>query len=231
MKFIYFNLLLLVATIVSSQNINQMDENGERHGVWKKNFDKTKILRYEGEFSHGKEVGLFKFYQNLGGQSVLTATRNFHDNDGLADVQFFSSTGKLISEGLMNGKLYIGIWKYYQKGSNTLLNLENYNDSGMLEGERLVYYENGQIAQKENYNKGILQGISYWYAENGVLIKEETYDNNQLHGLSKYYNPEGVLIIEGLYKQGKKHGFWKYYEDGKLVEEKNFSPAGKYKKK
>jgi len=223
--------LLLVSVYGFSQEINQVDADGNRHGIWRKNFDKTKVLRYEGEFSHGKEVGLFKFYQNLGGKPVLTATRHFHDNDSLADVQFFSSSGKLISEGLMNGKLYIGTWKYYQKSSNTLLNLENYNDSGLLHGERLVYYENGQIAQKENYSNGKLQDTSYWYAENGVLIKEESYDNNDLHGISKYYSPEGVLIIEGQYKKGKKHGIWKYYEDGKLMEEKNFSPQGKYKKK
>lgn len=231
MKIKVLFILFLISTLAFSQEINQFDENGNRHGVWRKNFDKTKVLRYEGEFNHGKEVGTFKFYQNLNGKATLTATRTFHEDSDLADVTFYSSIGKVISEGKMKGKLYVGEWKYYQKNSSGLLNLEHYNDFGKLEGERLVYYENGQTAQKENYKNGKLHGVSYWYAEDGILIKEMLYENGELHGLSKYYSPEGDLIIEGQYKRAKKHGTWKYYENGKLVEEKNFSPEGKLKKK
>ena len=75
MKFIYLSLILLIATIVSAQDINQVDANGERQGVWRKNFDKTKVLRYEGEFSHGKEIGLFKFYKNINGKAVCRPGR------------------------------------------------------------------------------------------------------------------------------------------------------------
>lgn len=226
-------LLILFFTIglSFSQEINQFDENGNRHGVWKKNFENTKVLRYEGEFNHGKEIGTFKFYQNLDGKATLTATRKFKDDSDLADVTFYSSIGKVISKGKMRGKVYVGEWKYYQKNSNSLLNLEHYDDLGKLQGERLVYYENGQIAQKENYKDGKLHGVSLWYAEDGVLIKEMLYENGELHGLSKYYSPEGDLIIQGVYKRAKKHGIWKYYENGKLVDEKNFSPEGKLKKK
>ncbi|MDU8885525.1 toxin-antitoxin system YwqK family antitoxin [Yeosuana sp. MJ-SS3] len=223
--------LFFIADLTFSQEINQFDEDGNRHGIWRKNFENTKVLRYEGEFFHGKEVGTFKFYQNLDGKATLTATRKFHDDSDLADVTFYSSIGKVISEGKMRGKQYVGEWKYYQKNSKQLLSLEHYNDFGKLEGRRLVYYENGQIAQKENYKDGELHGVSLWYAEDGVLIKEMLYENGELHGLSKYYSPVGDLIIEGQYKRAKKHGIWKYYENGKLVEEKNFSPEGKLKKK
>ncbi|HMB99639.1 MAG TPA: hypothetical protein VKN14_01240 [Flavobacteriaceae bacterium] len=223
--------LFFISVLSFSQEINQFDENGNRHGIWRKNFENTKVLRYEGEFFHGKEVGTFKFYQNLGGKATLTATRKYQNDSDLADVAFYSSIGKVISEGKMKGKLYVGEWKYYQKNSSQLLNLEHYNNFGKLDGERLVYYENGQIAQKENYKNGELNGVSYWYAEDGILIKEMLYENGELHGLSKYYSPAGDLIIEGEYKRAKKHGIWKYYENGKLVDEKNFSPEGKFKKK
>ena len=231
MKFIYFSLILLIATIGSAQDINQVDANGERQGVWRKNFDKTKVLRYEGEFSHGKEIGLFKFYKNINGKAVLTATRQFNESNNIAEVKFYSSTGKIISEGNMNGKTYVGVWKYYQKRNNQLLTLENYNDNGLLDGERLIYYANGQVSQKEFYTGGKLTGISTWYSEEGVPIKELTYGNDELHGLSKYYDGKGELIVEGNYKRGKKEKIWKYYENGKLVEEKNFTREPKFKKK
>ena len=230
MKFIYLSLILLIATIVSAQDINQVDANGERQGVWRKNFDKTKVLRYEGEFSHGKEIGLFKFYKNINGKAVLTATRQFNESNNIAEVKFYSSTGKIISEGNMNGKIYVGAWKYYQKRNNQLLTLENYNDNGLLDGERLIYYANGQVSQKEFYTGGKLTGISTWYSEEGVPIKEFTYVNDELHGLSKYYDGKGDLIVEGNYKRGKKEKIWKYYENGKLVEEKNFTREPKFKK-
>lgn len=221
MKVTLFCLVLFLATPVLGQ-INQLDENGKRHGVWKKNFDNTNILRYEGAFSHGKEIGLFKFYQNIDGKAVLAATREFLENSNKANVKFFASTGKLISEGQMNGKLYIGAWKFYQKDSDELLILEHYNDEGKLHGDRFVYYKNGVVAEKQEYKNGTLDGVSVWYSEDAVPIRQMVYVNGILHGLSKHYNIEGELIIEGAYKNDKKAGVWKYFEDGNLVDEKQY---------
>ncbi|MDO5981105.1 toxin-antitoxin system YwqK family antitoxin [Flavivirga spongiicola] len=230
-KIIITLFVLLVYSLSFSQNVNQFDENGKRHGIWKKTFKNTNVLRYEGEFLHGKEVGVFKFYKNIRKKAVLTATRTFNENDNKTYVKFFTSRGKVISEGPMDGKLYIGAWKYYQKTSDELLTLEHYDNKGNLHGERFVYYPNGQIAEEQNYNNGKLNGVSTWYAANNVVLKAFIYVNGELHGDSKYYNSKGELITEGRYKQGKKHGIWKYYENGKLINEKDFSPKGKYKKK
>jgi len=213
----------MLCTTISAQDINQFDANGKRHGIWKKMFDDYKVLRYEGEFNHGEEVGLFKFYKNIDGRAVLTATKKFNNTNGKAYVTFFSSTGKVISEGLMNNKLFVGEWKYYQQRTNGLLTLENYTDNGELDGDRLVYYENGQIAEKKHYNKGKLDGASIWFSEDGTILKEFFYVNDVLHGPSMYYSPKGEVIAEGRYKNGKKFGVWKFYENGKLTEEKDFT--------
>lgn len=217
--------------VVSSQTMNQFDENGKRHGIWKKMFDDTNIVRYEGEFNHGKEIGLFKFYKNINKKAVLTATRQFNKNNDETYVKFFSSRGKLISEGAMNGKLYVDEWKYYQKTSDELMTLEHYNDKGNLDGERFVYYPNGQVAESQNYINGKLHGASIWYSLKNVILKEFIYVDGELHGMSKYYNPRGELIAEGLYKRDKKNGIWKYYENGELIREKDFTYKPKYIKK
>lgn len=222
MKAIFICLLLVLAVPITAQTVNQFDENGERHGIWKKYFDNTNVLRYEGEFNHGKEVGLFKFYQNIGDKAVLAATRDFIKDSDKANVKFFASTGKLISEGQMKGKLYIGPWKFYQKDSNELLILEHYNEAGNLDGDRFVYYKNGEVAERQHYKKGLLNGESLWYTEDKILIKQMIYVNDKLHGLSKFYSPDGQLIIEGAYKDDKKVGVWKYFENGVLVEEQNY---------
>jgi antitoxin component YwqK of YwqJK toxin-antitoxin module len=214
-----------------AQTINEFDTNGKRHGVWKKNFEDTHITRYEGQFNHGKEIGLFKFYKNYKNKAILTATKQFNELDDTAEVKFLASNGRVISEGTMRGKTYFGTWKYYQKNSDQLLTIEQYNNEGQLNGERLVYYPNGQIAEKKSYINGKLNGVSEWYSTKKVVLKSFIYDNDELHGDAKFYNPKGELISQGQYKRGKKDGVWTYYENGKLVSEKDFTYKPKYIKK
>ena len=233
MKNFVLVLLTLSVNFVIGQGINQFDSQGKRHGIWKKNFEKTKVIRYEGEFFHGKEIGLFKFYKKINNQPVLTATKQFQKDNDIADVKFFTSKGKVISEGQMKGKLYIGTWNYYQKDSKNVLTLEHFNDQGVLHGERLTYYKSGLLAEKANYVNGKLEGESTWYSENGKLLKEFIYENGELHGISKYYGAEGELLVEGEYQHDRKHGIWTYYKDGEVIEEKDFTIRTKnpYKKK
>lgn len=231
MKRFFSLFFLMICSFVNAQNINQFDANGKRHGKWKKNFEGTTIVRYEGEFYHGKEIGFFKFYKNINKKPVLTATKQFNKQDNTAYVTFLSSRGKIISEGKMDGKKYVGEWKYYQNRNDNLLTLEHYNNNGNLEGKRFVYYKNGQVAEKQLYKKGKLDGISVWYTENNSVLKTFTYVNGKLHGVSKFYNAKGKLIAEGQYKNGKKDGIWKYYENGELIKEKDFTYKPKYIKK
>ena len=223
--------VILCCNLIFAQSVNGFDSNGKRHGKWKKYFKDTNILRYEGQFSHGKEIGLFKFYKAYKKKAILSATKLFNETDNIAEVKFLASNGKVISEGKMDGKTYIGIWKYYQKNSDKLLTLEAYNTTGELEGERLVYYPNGQIAEKKNYVNGKLEGESYWYSVKGVMLKKYVYVNDELHGLAKFYNPKGELLSEGVYKRGKKDGVWKYFDNNELVKEKDFSYKPKRIKK
>lgn len=227
-SFIFF---LMFTNFMLAQNVNQFDANGKRHGVWKKTFEDSDVLRYEGQFEHGKEIGLFKFYKNYKKKAILSATKLFNNTNEIAEVKFLASNGKVVSEGKMNGKTYIGTWKYYHKNSDQLLTIEKYNDAGKLIGERLVFYPNGQVAEKQNYIDGKLHGESYWLSEKNVVLKTYIYDHDELHGEAKFYTPKGELVSEGQYKRGKKDGVWKYYENGKIIKEKDFTYKPKYIKK
>lgn len=216
--FIYI-LTVLSLSSYAQQSVNQFDDGGKRHGVWRKHFDKTRELRYEGQFNHGKEIGLFKFYTLNKGVSVLSATKQFNEIDNKSEVKFLSSKGKLISEGQMDGKLYIGKWIYYHNKSDAIMTIEYYNSNGELEGEKLVYYPDGKTAEKANYVNGKLEGKSTWYAKNGTVLKEFLYKNGEFDGESKYYDTNGNVKAVGLYKNGLKVGVWTYYE-GKSISKK-----------
>lgn len=232
MKQFLFLLVLLLGCMSSAQTVNKFDANGARDGVWKKNFENTDVLRYEGTFKNGKEIGVFKFYKNIKGKAVLTATREFSPNTNEAKVTFLASNGTVISEGFMRDKIYIGNWKYYHSNSMEVMTLEYYNNKGLLEGERYIYYPSGQVAEKAFYENGALQGKAVWYAENGALVKEHHYKMGDLHGSAKFYDESGNLLVEGMYRNDQKHGLWKYYENGQLIEEKDFTPKSNnpYKK-
>lgn len=233
MKVLFPIILIFFSNLSFTQEINQFDSNGNRHGIWKKYFEGTKSVRYEGAFKHGKEVGLFKFYKYIDKKSVLSAEKEFNDNNNIAQVTFYSSQGNVISSGKMNGKKFIDTWTYFHKNSENIMRIEHYDDSGKQQGELKVFYVNGELAEKSNYLHGKLEGKSYWYNERGIKIKEFTYDKDKLNGPSRYYTNSGDLLVEGAYKNDKKHGIWKYYENGELRQEKDFTRKSKnpYKKK
>ena len=228
--FIY--ILTVVSLSMHAQDaVNQFDSSGQRHGVWRKYYHNTDQLRYEGQFDHGKEIGEFKFYTLNKGKSVLSAVKQFNSENDLASVKFLSSTGKMISEGQMNGKLYIGKWIYYHNKSDGILSVEYYNDNGELNGEVIVYYPNGKEAERTNYTNGKREGRSLWYAENGNILKELLYMNDALNGTAKYYDGDGNIKSEGVYRNDLKHGIWKYYEDGKLIKSKDHTKRSKNPRK
>lgn len=228
--FIYI-LTIFCLNTHAQNSINQFDDSGKRHGLWKKYFDKTKQVRYEGTFDHGKEVDTFKFYTLNNKKSVLSAVKVFNPNNDQASVQFLSSKGKLISKGAMNGKRYIGKWIYYHNKFDGVLSTEFYNENGNLEGEKVIYYVNGQVAEQSLYKDGKLQGESKWYSDRGILLKDLLYDNDELHGNAKYYDANGILLAEGEYQRGRKHDIWNYYEDGTLKTSKDHTRRSKNPKK
>ena len=221
----FFGIVLCSQVSFSQSEINQMDAQGKRHGLWKKTFEGTDQLRYEGTFEHGKEVGEFKFYcEDCKSQPMVI--KNFTGKDNIAEVKYFTVKGKLVSEGKMQGKDRIGEWVYYHEKSNNVMTREQYND-GKLDGKVITYYPNGKITQETTYKNGIKEGEDNDYSPDGILLKKLLYTNDQLQGTATYYDAYGNVIIEGFYKEGKKHGLWKYYKDGKVILEETYPKADK----
>lgn len=221
----FFAIILCSHSAFSQSEINQMDAQGKRHGVWKKTFEGTDQLRYEGTFDHGKEVGEFKFYcEDCKNQPMVI--KNFTGKDNIADVKYFTVKGKLVSEGKMQDKDRIGEWIYYHEKSKNIMTREQYVN-GKLDGKVTTYYPNGKITQETTYKKGIKEGEDNYYSPDGILLKKLLYINDQLQGPATYYDAYGNVIIEGFYKEGKKHGLWKYYKNGTIVLEETYPKKDK----
>ncbi|WP_456376758.1 toxin-antitoxin system YwqK family antitoxin [Lutibacter sp.] len=192
--------------------INKFDANGERTGVWEKQYNNNRI-RYQGQFNAGKEIGVFKYYSALSSEHPIVI-KIFEKESNLAKVQFFTVKGILESEGAMEGKKRIGKWLYFHPNGKSILAEENYKN-GVLNGESKTYYLNGKITEFSHFKNGKLHGSLKRYADNGILLDDLNYENGKLHGAAKYYNNKGKLIYWGDYENDLKVGKWEYFENGK----------------
>ena len=222
MKFLFLFFLgsFLSLTSLPAQVINQVDANGKRHGLWQKNYKGTNQLRYEGAFEHGKEVGTFKFYCE-DCKKMPMAVKEFKANSAISDVKYYTSKGKLVSEGKMDGKERIGEWLYYHKKSSKVMTSEFYKN-GKLNGLKKTFYLNDVITEETTYVNGMKEGPNNYYSPEGILLKKLQYRNDVLVGPALYYDSGGNISIKGNYKKGKKHGLWKYYKNGKVFLEEKY---------
>ena len=214
-------IFLNVFCIRAQNNFNKLDEKGNKNGPWKGIYEDTKNLKYEGTFEHGKEVGVFTFFDNIKTKKVI-ATREFNPKDNSAYTIFYDQNKNKVSEGKVVNKLFEGRWNYYHKASKAIMTIENYAN-GKLEGLRSVFYPNGKIAEEINFKDNLKEGICKRYTENGIVIEESAYKNNEYNGTTTFKDSDGNLISKGNFVDGKKAGVWHFYEKGKLSKEENMS--------
>ncbi|MGV3697157.1 toxin-antitoxin system YwqK family antitoxin [Flavobacterium sp.] len=216
MRYILTILLLSVSVSMFAQEVNKLDENGKKHGLWKGVYEESKRPRYEGTFEHGKEVGMFKFFDDTKVGTVI-ATREFNSKDNSCYTIFYNQKKNKVSEGRVVNKQFEGDWKYYHEDLPSVMTLEPYTN-GKLNGVRKVFYKSGEIAEETTYKAGIKNGAYKSYAENGIVLEESNYKNGQYDGPAVYRTVDNQVSGQGVYKDGKKVGKWKLMEKGKLKE-------------
>ena len=216
---IFLFLSVSFSVFCNSQN-NELDSQGRRHGYWKVDFEGTSNPKFEGNFEHGKKIGIFKFYKK-GFYDHPTAIMDFPTDADSVEVTYYTQTGKPISEGKMLNKKREGKWIYYHQKSDSIMMTEDYKND-LLHGFQKTYFPNGKLAEKTEYIQGKKDGESFIYAENGQVTKQLNYRNGELHGPAAYYTTRGEKIMEGSYAGGRKTGKWKYYSEGKLEKEEDY---------
>ncbi len=225
----YFLFVLLSIQSFLAQETNKLDTKGLKDGLWKGIFEQSKRPRYEGTFNHGKEVGVFKFFDDTQAGTVI-ATREFNAKDNSCYTIFYNQKNNKVSEGKIVNKIYEGEWIYYHENSPSIMTKEIYK-KGKLEGKRIVYFKDGKVAEEVNYVNDLKEGVYKKFTEKGILLEETSYIKGQFHGQATFRDPENNIVAEGKFKDGKKVGIWKFYEMGKLVSEENMSKQKKSKPK
>jgi antitoxin component YwqK of YwqJK toxin-antitoxin module len=190
-------------------------------------YEESKRPRYLGTFEHGKEVGVFQFFDDTQKGDVI-ATREFNSKDNSAYTVFYDQNRNKVSEGKVVNKLFEGEWKYYHYASPAVMTTENYKN-GKLEGLRTVYFLSGKVAEQINYVNNLKQGAYKKYTENGIVLEESNFKNNEYDGVSIFRNDSGIVVSKGMFAKGLKTGTWEVLENGKLVKKSSTDLSQKSK--
>ncbi len=217
---------VLFCQFVSAQNDNNpIDDKGKKHGVWKGFYEGSGRPRYEGTFEHGKEIGIFNFFDDTKAKSII-ATRTFDPTENSCYSIFYDQMKNVVSEGKEVNKLREGPWKYYHKASKMIMTLEHYK-KGKLDGTRTVYYASGKIVDETIYKNGVKDGVYKKYSETGIVLEKSFFKNNEYHGEAIYKDPNDLVIAKGMFKNGKKIGIWQFFVNGKFTKEENMDKPKK----
>nr|WP_314867484.1 hypothetical protein [uncultured Flavobacterium sp.] len=228
MRSIIVFLISLLFSVLHAQNeSNKLDAKGLKHGIWKGVYEESKRPRYQGTFEHGKEVGVFQFFDDTQKGDVI-ATREFNSKDNSAYTIFYDQNKNKVSEGKVINKLFEGEWKYYHYASPAVMTTENYKN-GKLEGVRTVYFLNGKVTEQITYVNNLKQGAYKKYTENGIVLEESNFKNNEYDGLAIFRNDSGIVVSKGMFTKGLKTGPWEVFENGKLVKKSSTDLSQKSK--
>ena len=224
---LFFLFTMLFSVLHAQTETNKLDAKGLKHGVWKGLYEESKRPRYQGTFEHGKEIGLFQFFDDTQKGDGI-ATREFNPKDNSAYTIFYDQNKNKVSEGKVVNKVFEGLWKYYHYASPAVMTTENYKN-GKLEGLRTVYFPNGKIAEQINYVNNLKEGAYKKYTETGIVIEESFFKNNEYDGLAIFRDVNGNVVSKGLFAKGLKIGIWEVVENGKLVKKSSEDLATKSK--
>lgn len=144
--------------------------------------------------------------------NLLQFTRR--DSDGLKEGVFNKSTSKgvkLEEAHYKNGKLDGQRILFYPDGDTLII--ETYQED-LFDGTYKSFYPNGQLKLTCTYQNNNIEGKLWQYYDSGQLKEEVLFEANAENGPFKEYHPNGQLSVEGSYKEGdKEHGPLKFYDE------------------
>src|SRR5688572_17555325 len=106
-------LILLIAacsSLISIGQVNQVDANGKKQGVWKKAYENNAVYRYVGQFKDDKPYGKFVYYYESGD---VEAVINFSDDGSVGYSKMYHESGYMMARGKYVNQQKDSTWVYF----------------------------------------------------------------------------------------------------------------------
>lgn len=110
-------------------------------------------------------------------------------------------------------------WTRITNAAGTVMETAYYQ-ADTLEGQRTIFYDNGDTSVVETYRHGRFEGPYRRYYEGGTLKLEGRYTDNQMNGPWLGYHENGQLKERVLFQHNDENGpFIEYHPNGNLAAE------------
>lgn len=185
---------------------------GETHGVRVEINPETGTKIFSGQYEYGKRNGPSYFYSEKGELQIV----RYFINGVLTSYSYEDKNGELVKPIILTGADW-DIKAYYKNGQ---ISRQYKVKNGELNGEYVVYFSNGKIAEKEYYEFGVSENETIYYWENGNIKRISHYKNDHLHGTYKEFYANGKVKEEAEYLNGDRVGKQSFYDNtGKKIKE------------
>lgn len=231
----FIMLLTICWSAFSFAQVNQVDSQGRKNGTWAKYYPNTQVLRYKGQFIHGKPVGKFVYYfEDAKVKAII-----LHDtNSNHAKAYMYFANGALAASGNYIGQKKDSIWTEFSPNGD-VTSRSTYKN-GKLDGLKTMYYGTDVsprpnevlILKKIHFKNGQADGPFISYFDDGTVKSKGQFKNGELEGVVKKFHPNGQLMLLERFRGGQRNGWWitydktgkeqgrRYYKMGKPLEGK-----------
>jgi uncharacterized protein len=204
-----------MGVVISKEEINRVDRDLKKHGVWK-TFYKNENIKSQQTYFHGNLNGASKTYNSKGG---IKSIEN-HTKDGIKasikkDIKISKTKNRegFTIKGVIKKNIKNGLFKVYDE-NNKLFKQEFYNN------DTLVF--SGLVDTLNNKN-----GIWLYYYSNGNIKKKGTFKNNRKTGVWEFFYENKNLEQKGNYLNGIPQGKWIWWYENKQERRKEEYVRGK----
>lgn len=174
---------------------------------WTKDWDPSKLRKVY--YSEDNNIDS-SVYSN----GYLTVTE-WYDKDSIR-YHKRSEDGRISIQGTLYGSAPNGIWNYKFSGTNTRVSFNN----GHRQGFQTAYFENGSVRSHYFINEsGNLDGNFVMMFENGDTFLNINFQNGEYHGISRMWHSNGRLCTIAKYDTGRISYKIVYDENGQIVDE------------
>ena len=215
--------------INKKEEINRLDSEGEKHGVWKFFYDNNKT-KIEEIFFHGQKDGFTKVYDKKGKIEEIKNYKNGVENNieiskGIKTSQINIKNGYML--GVLKNDKKQGLFKVFDSTGNqikfnyfkndTLIYDGNFDKSNYKKGSWTFYWPNGKIKEKGVFLKNNKSEEWKYYFENGVLQQKGKFLKNKPNGVWQWWYINGQIRRQEEYINGKENGLIIEYDTNGVV--------------
>lgn len=174
-------------------------------------FDIHRVDNYTGECLFYNDSGLYQSTSNFVNGIIIDSYRY---SDGRLIMKCNYIDGNVYSAYIedYNNVYYDDMHDIEEKSLSKYKIINN-----KIEGEKIVYYSNGNISSISNYVNDKLHGVFTKYKLNEKLHSISTYVNGKLHGEYTRYYENGPIEMKCNYVNDKLHGEYIQYNPEETI--------------